>query len=522
MQNKSRTQYSILNMFTGFLGFILSAVAAYACRMIFVRTLSEQYLGLTGLLQNFLSMLSLAELGIGSAITYSLYKPIANDDREKIATLMHAFKIAYRIIGLIVAIAGIASIPFLNFVVKDTSGIKENIYLIYGIYLFNTASSYFFSFRGTLIYAYQRDYIVSGIGYATAILQNILQIIVLLAFSSSSFIPYIIVMSASVWTSNILVTIYAKKHFPFAEKKNTAPLAKEERWKIIKNVKAIITYKISGLLVNNTDNLVITYFSGLGITGLASNYALLMTTLDGLLKNVFNSLTASIGNLNAVESEEKKYNFFNVINLANFWMFGWVAIGIAFVSSDVIKLFFGDNYVMDISIPIMLGINMYMVGMQNAIWTYKNTMGLFKYGQYILFVTAALNLIGDIILGKYLGVFGIYLASALARLFTNTWYEPFALFKFGFKKSPIIYFKKYALFLLLLVLAAGFSWFSCSFIQINSWLNVILKILICSVVPNGIFWLAFHRTEEYRYLKDLVIRVFSMIKAKLLKRRQAN
>lgn len=513
MEKKSRTQYSLLNMLTGFVGYFINTVFGYVCRMIFVRVLSEEYLGITGLLTNFLSMLSLAELGIGSAIIFSLYKPIAENDEERIASLMHLFKYAYRLIGIIVAVLGIVLIPCLTFVVGDTHDINESIYLIYGIFLFNTASSYFFSYRSSLITAFQRNYIVVGVGYVCTVLQSIVQIVLLLALRS--YLPYLIVQTICTWIYNIIITLWAKKDYPYIDKKNIMPLPKEEKRKLFKNVKDITAYKVSGILVNNTDNLVITYFSGLGITGLASNYTLLINMLDTLIKNVFNALTASVGNLNAVESKDKQYNFFKILNLTNFWLYGFAAIGVTCVTSNIVDLCFGGKYVMSWEIPLILAVNLYMVGMQNAVWTFKNTMGMFKYGRYILFVTAAINVVGDIILGYYLGVFGIFLATAIARLVTNTWYEPFALFKFGFEKSALIYLKKYLLYLVILLASGIICWFLCSLVNINLFVDLILKIVICTVVCNGIFLLAFRKTKEFAYLKATAIRIINNVLNKL-------
>ncbi len=521
MGKKTRTQYSLMNMLTGFVGYFLNTFLGYVCRMVFVRILSEEYLGITGLLTNFLSMLSLAELGVGSAIIFSLYKPIAENDEEKIASLMRLFKSAYRLIGIIVAVLGVALVPFLTFVVGDTSGLKESIYLIYGIYLFNTASSYFFSYRSALINAYQRSYVVVGVSYACTIAQSIIQMILLVTLKS--YIPYLIVQTIGTWAYNIIITLWAKKDYPFIEKAKAKPLPKEEKKGIFKNIKHIMSYKISGVLVNNTDNLVITYFSGLGITGLASNYTLLVNTLDTMIKNVFNALTASVGNLNAVETKEHQYSFFKVLNLTNFWLYGYASIGITCVTSDLVNLCFGNNYVMSWEIPLILAVNLYMVGMQNAVWTYKNTMGLFKYGRYILFVTAAINIVLDIIFGYYMGVFGIFLATAIARLVTNTWYEPYALFKHGFGKNPVIYLKKYLYFLFVLLLSGGVSYglcLLCSHYITNILLVILLKVVICTVVTNGIFILVFRKTKEFDYLWNVVKQILKKLFGKFLKNKK--
>ena len=511
MQKKTRTEYSILNILTGFGGYALNTVLGFACRMVFVRCLSDSYLGINGLLSNFLSMLSLTELGIGSAIIFALYKPVSVNDEEKIASLMRIYKYAYRLIGTIIAVLGICMIPFLQFVIGETPEIRENFYLIYGIYLFNTASSYFFTYYSALITAYQRNYIVLGVSYIITSVQSIVQIILLLC--CRSYLPYLIVQTIGTQVYNVLIACLARRDYPYLRRKDIKPLPAEEIRSLFRNVKSVTVYKLSGVLVNHTDNLVITYFSGLGISGLASNYTLLVTTLTTLVNQVFNSITASVGNLNASEDPQKQYAFFRCLNLANFWIYAWAALGVMFVSTDMVHLFFGSEYVMDPGIPVMLAINLYMVGMQNAIWTFKNTKGLFKYGQYLLLVTAALNVVGDIVLGHLGGVLGIYLATAIARGLTNTWYEPYALIKVGFGLNPAIYLKRYLFYLLLLITAGAVNWAVCCLICFNPLINVLLKAVICSIITNALFILVFRRSDEFDYLRRIAGKVLGTLRS---------
>lgn len=328
MQNRSRTEYSILNILTGVGGYFLNTVLGFVCRMVFVRCLAAEYLGVNGLFVNVLSMLSLAELGIGSAIVYALYKPLAENDEEKIASLVQLYGKAYRIIGGLIMVAGLALMPFLDLIIQEQPNISESIYLLYVINLFNTASSYFFSYRSSLLIAAQRNYIVGGINYAITILQSILQMVFLLLFRN--YLGYLLIQTAGTFLYNVLVSWVATKHFPFIRKKNIKPLPKEEQRTLFSNVRDLMIYKVSGLLVNSTDNILITFFSGLATTGIASNYTLLVNTLNSLLGQVFNGLTASIGNHNASESVEKRYEMFRFLNMMNFWIFGWAALGIYF------------------------------------------------------------------------------------------------------------------------------------------------------------------------------------------------
>lgn len=508
MRKKSRTEYSVLNIITGLGGYALNTVLGLVCRIVFTRTLSAEYLGVSGLFTNILSMLSLAELGIGSAIVYALYKPLAVDDKEKVASLVKFYGQCYRVIGVVVAVIGVALMPFLHLLI-DEPNIQESIYLLYGLYLFNAASTYFFSYRASLLMAAQQNYIVTGVNYIITVAQSVLQIIWL--FATHHYIGYLIIQCVGVFIYNIVVSYIARKEYPYIAGKNIKPLDEDEKGALVRNIRALVIWKLCGLLVNSTDNIIITFFNGLATVGLASNYTLLSGTLNSLLNQLFNGITASVGNLNAIESKEKKIAMFNIINLANFWLFGWVSIGIFVVSTDIVRLMFGSSYVLPLSIPFVIALNFYMVGMQNAVWTYKNTMGLFRQGRYLLIITAAINLACSIWLGKMWGLFGILFATAISRALTNTWYDPYAVFKYGLEEKVSIYFKKYGQYALILLLAGAICYGICALIHISALVDVILKFVICCVVPNLVFFLCFHNKEEFQYFRDLTYRVFRRI-----------
>lgn len=510
MQNRTRTEYSILNILTGLGGYILNTILGFICRIVFVQCLSADYLGVNGLFTNILTMLSLAELGVGGAIVYALYKPLAENDEEKIASLMKLYSKAYRTIGLLIAVVGLALMPFIKMIIREQPDISESIYLLYAINLFNTASSYFFSYRSSLLIAAQRNYIVSGISYAVAIVQSVLQMIFLLIFRN--YIGYLLIQTIGTFLYNVIVSYIAVKQFPYICKKDIKPLPKEEQHTLFSNVRDLMVYKVSGLLVNSTDNILITFFKGLATTGIASNYTLLVNTLNSLLAQIFNGLTASIGNHNASEPVEKRYQMFSFLNLMNFWIFGWAALGIYFCSSDLVQLCFGEKYVLSNEIPFAMALNFFTVGMMNAVWTYKHTLGLFHYGRFIQFFTGILNIIFSVFLGTYWGLFGILLATFIARLFTSLWYDPYAVFKYGFQKSAVIYVKKIIEYLIVLMSTAVLC--HISFLLVVSGgliIQIVEKVILCSVVSNLIFWIAFHKTVEFKMLKKFLSRIYQRL-----------
>lgn len=503
MQNRSRTEYSILNIMTGVGGYFLNTILGFVSRMVFVRCLAADYLGVSGLFTNVLSMLSLAELGVGSAIVFALYMPLAENDEEKIASLMKVYSKAYRTIGVLITIGGLLLMPFIDLIIQEQPNISENIYLLYVVNLFNTASSYFFSYRTSLLIAAQRNYIVSGISYAVAILQSMVQIIYLLVFRN--YFGYLLIQVAGTLLYNIIVSRVAIRQFPFIKNKNAKKLSKDEQQNLFANIRDLMIYKISSVLVNSTDNILITFFNGLATTGMASNYTLLVNTLNSLLNQIFNSLTASIGNHNASESVEKRVELFNFLNMMNFWIFGWATLGIYFCSSDLVYLCFGESYVLSDKIPFILAVNFYTSGITNVIGTYKHTMGLFHYGRFVQVFTGIINLVLSVFWGDLWGLFGILSATVVARICTHLWYTPYVVYRYGFKKKVKDYWGRYVKYLLILLFAAACCKLSFYLISGAQIMQTLLKIIICSIVTNTVFTLALFRTPEFSKLKQYLM-----------------
>lgn len=481
----------------------------FVCRMVFVKCLSADYLGVNGLFSNIITMLSLAELGVSTAIGYALYKPMADNDEEKLASLMAFYSKAYRAIGTAIFALGVLLMPFLHVIIQEQPNIKESIYLLYLINLFSTASTYFFSYRTSLLVVAQRNYIVGATNYAITIVQSILQIAALLLFRN--YVSYLLIQMAGTLTFNVIVSRIAVKYFPFLREKGAKPLPKGERKVLFGNIRDLMIYKVSSLMVNSTDNILITIFSGLATTGIASNYTMLVGILNSLLGQIFNGLTASVGNHNASESGEKRYQMFSFLNMINFWFFGWAALGIFFCSSDLVQLCFGEEYVLSLEIPLVIALNFYTVGMMNAIWTYKFTMGLFRYGRFTQCITGVLNIVFSVFFGMSWGLFGILIATTAARLCTNLWYDPYALYVHGFGKKPILYLKKYLGYLGVLMIAAMGCQLSCLVVGGPLIVRTVLKMALCTLVSNGVFVIAFHRTPEFQKLKGYTGRIFAKV-----------
>lgn len=505
-----RVENSLKNISTGLFGQLITYILSFIVRTVFIITLGKTYLGVNGLFSNVLNVFSFAELGIGTAIVYNLYKPLADNDWEKIKAYINFYKKAYIRIGLIVLLIGAVFTPFLPYIIKENVSIP-NITIIYLLFVLNSTIGYFFSYKFSIVTASQKGYILTVAGYFFNVLSSVLQLIILLTTKN-----YILVLCMQVGISfaqNWYFSYKATKLYPQLNYLKDAKLNKEELQQIFKNVKALVIYRIGGILVSSTDNIIIAMFVGVAFVGLYSNYLLLIAAVGTLLSIIFNSLTASIGNLNATEGNEKKYFMFRVVNLANFWMYGFSSIFILVTTSPFIKIWIGNDFVMSWEVVVVIALNVYLEGMLGAIWVYRETMGLFVYGRYRPLISAAVNLIFSVVLVRKFGIVGVFIGTTITRVFTNAWFDPYIVFKHGFKLPVkgyyILYLKFLAIFIgtssLVMVIVNKFFIF-------NNILNVIGIGITSIVIPNIIFFTIFRKTKEFQYLFNILKKIFNNIK----------
>ena len=501
-----RVKSSIKNIGTGLIGQMLLLVTTFVTRTVFISTLGSTYLGVSGLFGNILSLLSLAELGVGQAITFSLYKPIAENDTDKINSLMAIYKKIYLCIFAFVFVVGTSLAPFLRYIIKDFDQIPH-ITVIYLLYVINSASSYLFVYRNTLLIASQKNYVVHRISYVFSILMMVVQILGLVIFKN--YFVYLVTQIVTVIAQNIVTAITAGKIFPELNTKNAKKLGVEEKNGLIKNIKSLMIYKVGTLALNSTDNILISYFVGIVKVGLYSNYNLICTSVTGFLSTIFGNLTASIGNLNAVESKEKKISMFNIINLATFWLYGVCCICIFCVSNAFITAWIGKDYLLSYRELFIIVLNAYVAGMLFAPFNYRQTMGLFVYGKMRPVISAAINIIASVVLGKYYGLEGILWGTIIARVTTNVWFDPYIVFKKGLDASPRHYFFDYLIKLLLFMATGAIAFTITSIIPGVGMVSLIIQAAIAFILSNAVFLLIYARSDEFKYLKTVAMSFFT-------------
>ncbi len=427
---------------------------------------------------------------------------------------MKFYKIVYRIIALVVLCLGIAVMPFLRYMVKSDMQIKENIYVIYLFYLVNTVVSYLYTYKRSILIADQKNYKVSVVQITSRIFQDLFQIAILIF--TKNFILYLFTQILFTVVFNVVVSRIADKDYPLLLETCEDTLEADDKRNMSKNIRALMVRKVGEKLVSSTDNIIISSVLGIISTALISNYTLISTVLNTFLTQIFTGLTASIGNVNAVEKKEKKLSLFWTVNLVNFWLYGWVAIGFIVVGTDVVSLAFGSSYVLQKSICMIMGINFYTYGMQNVLWAYRNTLGVFHQGKYISIATGAINVVLSIFLGKYMGLSGVLLATFFARLLTNIWYEPYSIFRYGFEENAKRYYVRYILMGVIVTvtyfLTEGCVTFLLARNHFSFYGGLAIKMGICILIPNLIFMICFFKSAEFQYLSEKTKKIFGRLR----------
>ncbi len=496
MYRETRTFNSMRNISVGIANQVLITLLNFISRTIFIKTLGVEYLGINGLFNNILTVLSLAELGIGNAIMYALYRPLSLEDKSKVAAIMQYYRKLYHIVAGVVTVAGLLLVPFLPLLV-NTERIVANITIYYVLYLCNTVFSYLFSYRASIVNADQKMYITKIYYFAFYVVQFILQSILLVV--THNFLYYLAAQILCTLGNNYFISKKAVKLYPYITYKDI--LDKNERRVIFDNIKSLFLYKLGGVLLNNSTNIMISIMIGTVWVGYYSNYGMFITALLLFVNIIFSSVNASIGNLNISADTEHKCSIFNVLNFIAFWISGFASITLFILFNDFIAVWIGREYILDRLTVGAIILNFYILGIINPVWIFRDSVGLFNHTKYVFMITSALNIILSVLLGKLAGLGGILISAPVARLVTNFWYEPLILYRIFFKKNSTEYFKKQLKYFILTIISGAAAYILTEWISVITLGGFIVKILVCGLIPNVLFYVLLRKTTEFIYIK---------------------
>lgn len=500
-----RIQHTIKNIVFGYIGNLSSTVLGFILRTVFIMKLDETLLGVNGLYTGVLSMLSMAELGIGTALNFSLYAPVARKNYDKIKSYMQFYKKAYRVIGLIVAVLGILLIPFLKYFIKDPGGYGiQELTIYYLIFLFNTVSTYFVSYKYSLVNAEQKNYIQTNILTITKLATTILQLIVLMV--TSNFLLYLLTAAAVELLQKIWANNYLNKRYPYLLDKDVIPLGKEETREIWDKTKALLCLKVGDIARLQTDSIIISSFIQVAIVGIVDNYNMVINSIQNFVLVIFNSAISSFGNLIATESKQKQYELFKVYRFVANWIYGLSAIGFYVLLSPLIYLWLGEKWLLGANIVALIVIDYYFKGDRVVMMNFRTAAGVFEQDKFLPLIQGGVNLVISIVLVQRIGLIGVYIGTVVSGLIANVSRPPI-VYRVCFDRKSKEYFIDTAKYMLvmavILVIVLPVSGMLLKEVTLVSF---VLTGVMIVVVYNVIFLLAFCKTGEFRYMYDMVMR----------------
>ncbi|MCM1144296.1 MAG: oligosaccharide flippase family protein [Blautia sp.] len=500
-----RVRQTEKNIFFGVISNFIILIIGFIQVKVFIRVLGRTLLGIDSLYTDILGILSLAELGVGAALNYSLYKPVAEQNREKIKSYMLFYKKAYRCIAGLVAVIGLILTPFLPYIISEEkrgSISIESLTIYYLVFLFNTVSTYFVAYKYSLANAEQKNYIQTNITTITKIITSLVQIVVL--WVTENFLLYLLTRAAIELIQKIFASFYLNRLYPYLKEKQVQKLEKEETAAIAEKTKAQMLHKIGDAARLSTDSIIISAMVDLDAVGLVSNYNKIITYAANFVNIIFDSAIASFGNLVATESREKQLRLFKVYRFFACWMYGFAAVGFWLLLTPFIAgIYLDKSWALGQGILTLILVDFYLKGSRIVLFNFKTAAGIFSQDKYLAFIQGGVNLVVSIIAAKWIGLAGVYVGTVISGIIANL-VRPFIIYRDCFGRSAWEYFKDSLKYI---CVVAGIALLlvpvkNILLSQVNLW-TFLLAAALVSVVYHLIFVLIFRKTAEFQYLWTL-------------------
>lgn len=491
-----RTHNTVRNLLWGIISKGVTLFLPFMTRTVLIKTLGGEYLGLGSLFTSILGLLSLAELGVSSAIVSSMYKPIAENDSDTICSLMAFYKKAYRVIGYIIFFVGLCLLPFLGKLIRGETPADISIYWLYLFYLVNTSVSYFlFAYKNCLFAAHQRNDVNSKVGIFCTALQNILQIILLFTFEN--YYLYVLVSMLMTISRNLIVARLVDKAYPMYKCRGILP--PNVFSDIKKRVAGLMLARVSNTIRSAIDSLFISVFLGLTAVAIYSNYYYIVSSVVGIITMLESAMVAGVGNSIAADSLEKNYQDFKKFTFMLQWIVGWCSICILCLIQPFMKIWLGAGYMFKDIIAVICACYLFVscIGMIRNIYT--QALGMWWSLKYLSAIDVFVNFFLNFILVKYYGAYGVLAATIIDISFMSIPWTTYFLFRDCFGKEK---YKKYmmsiAKYFVIAAFAGGMTYVICSFVTLaNGILVLAIRATICIVVPNVIYLIIFHKNKLF-------------------------
>lgn len=500
-----RIQKAGKNIIFGYISNLVILLVNFIQKTVFIYVLGRTLSGVNGVYTDVLSVLSLTELGIGTALNYSLYKPVAERDIEKVKSYMRFYKKAYLTIAGVIAVLGLAISPFLKFILKNPGNLTvRELTLYYYLFLFNTVISYFVTYKYSLVNAEQKNYIQTNITTLTKLATATVQIAVLLLFRN--FLFYLLAQSAVELLQKIFVTVYLNRMYPYLRDKDVKKLTAQETQVVATKTKALICHKVGDVARLQTDKIIISSFVSVDTAAVVDNYVYIITYVGNFVNIIFDSVIAGFGNVVATESKEKQYLLFKVYRFFACWLFGFGAVGFF----HLLTPFIGSVWLRDESWTLpgitvtLLVMDFYLKGGRTVLLNFKIASGLFEQDRFLPLIQGAVNLVVSIVLVMKIGVTGVYVGTLVSGILANL-IRPGIIYRVCFDRKAGAYFKDSVKYIgVILAVGAAITPLRHVVMGEVTIFTFALMVVLITLLYNLVFLAVFHKAEEFSYLWDAV------------------
>jgi len=497
-----RRKNTLRNMSAGIGLRLYELIMPFVMRTVMIRFLGLEYAGLNGLFTSVLQVLNMAELGVGSAMVFSMYRPIAEDDGDTICALMNLYRKYYRIIGAAVGVMGLGLLPCVPKLIR--SGVPEglNIFVLYLLYLASTVLSYWlFAYRNALLTAHQRNDVVSKVRMAVLSVQYLVQILCIVVWKN--YYLFLITALVSQGLINIVTAMVSRRLYPRFHPAGT--LNHDRVRQINSRIADLFAVKLSNMIVSCADTIVISAFLGLTMLAVYQNYFVILTAVTGTISIIYNSVLAGVGNSLVVESREKNLGDLRKLTFLIAWVTGFCTCCFLCLYQPFMEVWVGREYLMEMGAVVCLCIYFYVYEMSRLLDTYKDAAGIWKRDKLRLLVTALTNLGLNLLTVNYLGIYGVLLSTVVSVLFIGLPWLVWNLFHEVFGgEQQMAYLRQLLAYGAVTAAVCFLTYGLCCSIPASGWGALFSRGLVCCLVPNGLYYVLYRKKEEFAYCRSVV------------------
>lgn len=510
---QSRTNNVIRNIISALLKNVIGMILPFVVRTCMIRCLGSEYIGLNNLCASILYVLSATDIGIANAFAYRLYKPIAQGNTQEVCGLLSFYRKVYFVIGMVILGLGLMILPFLDHFISQDVPENVNIYFVFFLYLINTVISYVvFAYKNLIFTADQKKIYESVTTLVSFCFLYISQIFLILA---QKYYLSVIMLPLSALMCNMLRNWIANRKYPDYIPRGS--VSKNIVSDLRRDIFSVAIYKFRDISRNAFDSIVISAFMGLIVLSNYQNYYMVLTVPVLLLDLIYASILPSVGNFAVSNGPGELYGIYKKYVFIMTFLSAWFAICFVFLIQDFIAIWLGAEFRLSWAAAVLFALYVYLYGEAMNIKVIRESIGLWNQGRVWAVAEMVTNLVLNVLLGWRLGVEGIILATIISMLFISIPMENRIIFSQYFSGKGTDKLRRMLLSLIWTVGTAVIVGLLCNVAPTAQYAGFVYKTLVCAVVPLLSCVFCFHRTEEFCFVKKVVIQIIRRILDQMIK-----